>query len=97
MANVEKEAKGKASDAEAIAEWLGRETGHTPEADEGYGDQPVLDMPTKRRADLGQFFDGLHVQKEMQARRRDEAVTALDEADELRKAIAPTLNQGAPQ
>lgn len=88
-------AKKAAYGAEEITTWLARETGHTDVPDEGYGEEENSQMlPAKRRTDLSKFFDGLHVQKEMQARRRDEAVSALDDADELRKSIAPRLTEG---
>lgn len=80
--------------AEEVATWLARETGHVDAPDEAYEGPDKMDLPVKRRKDLGQFFDGLHVQKEMQTRRREEAVSALDDADELRKSIAPRLTEG---
>lgn len=92
---MDKPNKKANQEAEDIATWLARETGHTDgpdgdteEPDEGIG------LPQKRKAELDQFFSGLEVEKAMRNQRRQEAVADVDDAAELRKAIAPRLSEG---
>lgn len=89
------EKSSKKNGADEVAAWLSRETGHTDTPDEGYDpDAGMAGLPKKRKEDLGRFFDGLEVEKAMRAQRREEAVASVDEAAELRKAIAPRLTEG---
>jgi len=93
---MDKSSKKAANSAEDITSWLATETGHTETPDEGYGPEKGMDLPKKRKQELSQFFDGLEVEKAMTAQRREDAVAEVDDAAELRKAIAPRLTEGTP-
>lgn len=84
---------------EDVAKWLATETGHNPEADEGYEDEKTeegpraIGLPQDKHEKMRRFFDGLHVEKALTEKRRAESVDALDETDEFNKA----LMKAAPQ
>lgn len=93
--------------AEDVASWLGRETGHVPEADEeaheGYeageeadGSRP-LGLPNANHEKLRQFFDGLHIEKSLTEKRRAEALAPLDEADQMNEALKGAISKGPIQ
>lgn len=86
------------NDAEDVAKWLARETGHVPEADEGYEEEteaeeetPRLGLPNKKHEQMRRFFDGLEIEKGLTAKRRAESMDAIDEADEMNKALKGSL------
>lgn len=87
--------------AEDVATWLARETGHVPEAEEGYeGETGGYDaekgagLPNPKHEKLRRFFDGLHVQKTLDEKRRSEAISQVDEAEEMNKALRDAVPPG---
>lgn len=85
---------------EDVATWLARETGHAPEAEEGYegkgeakGAPRAIGLPQDKHEKMRRFFDGLHVEKALTEKRRGEAIDDLDEADKFNEA----LRTAAPQ
>lgn len=76
----------KNEDVEAIAEWLATETGHTGET-ETEEEGPKQHLPTQRRENMRQFFDGIDLEKKMTERRRNKAMEPIEQADELMKAV----------
>ena len=92
------------NDAEAVSQWLARETGHVPEADEGYeegeeteaGEIPHLGLPNPKHEKMRRFFDGLEVEKGLTAKRRAESMEAIDEADEMNKALKGSIPPTTP-
>lgn len=87
---------------EDIATWLARETGHTPVGDEGYGDEETTEGPRKiglpqdKHEKLRRFFDGLHIEKGLTEKRRAESLDAVDETDEMNKALQKSIQPTTP-
>jgi len=84
---------------EDIASWLGRETGHTPEADEGYeGEVQTEDegfgLPNPKHEKLRRFFDGIDVEKQLTAKRRATALSQVDEAEKMNQALMGAIPPG---
>lgn len=81
---------------EDIATWLARETGHVPEADAGYEEPKSLGLPNQSHEGLRKFFDGLHVEKALTEKRRNEALSAVDDAEEMHKALGESVKATPP-
>lgn len=85
---------------EDIAQWLARETGHTPESDEGYTEGEIEDGPRKiglpqdKHEKLRRFFDGMHVERALTEKRRAEALQEVDEAEAMNQALKGATPQG---
>jgi hypothetical protein len=78
---------------EDITSWLARETGHVPEADEGYTEDSETKAPGRlglsdpHKDKMRKFFDGLHLEKALTDKRRESSVTAVDEAEEMNEQL----------
>lgn len=80
---------------EDIADWLATETGH--EAEEGYGEEDTekegeigprrLGLPQDKHEKMRRFFDGLHVEKALAEKRRNEPLQMMDEAEQMNEAL----------
>lgn len=85
---------------EDVAKWLARETGHAPEAEEGYSEEATeegprkIGLPQDKHEKLRRFFDGLHVERSLQERRRAESLNAVDEADMMNQSLKAAIPQG---
>lgn len=82
----------KDTSVEDVTTWLARETGHAPEADEGYevdGEEPAssFGLPNPKHEKMRRFFDGLQVEKQLKAKRDEEALSMVDEAEEMNNAL----------
>lgn len=85
-----------ALDAEAITEWLGRDTGHEEAGYDAEGDieepeeqEPKLGLPQPKHEELRKFFDGLNIEQQLTKKRRENAMEDVDMAEELSKAVGP--------
>ena len=88
-----------------VAQWLARETGHTPGAEEGYSDESVeteddmpkgMGLPNAKHEKMRRFFDGLHVEKSLTEKRRADALGAVDEADQMNQALKGAISPQTP-
>jgi len=95
-----------ATSAEDVATWLARETGHSPSSNEGYAapdtsassdtaasDQQGYGLPNKNHEKLRRFFDGLHIQNAMNAKRKADALNNMDETQQMNDALKQALPQ----
>jgi len=88
------------TDPEEIATWLARETGHAPEAEGGYEGEEVEEAPRKiglpqdKHEKMRRFFDGLHVEKAMTEKRQADALSAVDEAEQMNEALKKATPPG---
>lgn len=95
MGNMDK------TSAEDVAMWLGRETGHAPEATEGYDEEKKgydaengIGLPQGDHEKMRRFFDGLHVEKALTEKRRNEALDMVDEADQMNQDLKKIVPPG---
>ena len=93
----------KKNDAADVAQWLARETGHVPEADEGYGEGEAsydadkgVGLPNKNHERMRRFFDGLNVEQAMTERRRMDAMMDIDEAEMQKQALRGAIPEQTP-
>lgn len=89
------------TDPEEIATWLARETGHAPGTEEGYEDEETVEetprrfgLPQDKHEKMRRFFDGLHVEKAMTEKRQAEAMSAVDEAEQMNEALKGAIPPG---
>lgn len=89
------------TNAEDVAKWLGRETGHVPEADEGYDEDEKAEhepgrigLPNAHNDRMRKFFDGLHLEKALTEKRRQKSVESLGEAEKMDEALRGSLGAG---
>lgn len=91
--------KSNETDAADIATWLARETGH-PTGDEevategGYDESKGIGLPQAKHEEMRRFFDGLEVERALKEKRSASALEAVDEADEMNKALKNSIPPG---
>jgi len=88
---------------EDIANWLAVETGHeadeTDEVEKGEGaeesdEMPHLGLPNATHEKMRRFFDGLHVEKALTEKRRNDTMGMIDEAEKQNEALKSAIPPG---